>query len=345
MSMAALFERLAGALFGGAKPADTEAERVLVTEMIDAVVEAVEPKVRMHARYRQNLETCVRKTIAYLREIGRTPLEPVLLARATWASDPRVNAFFATADDVPDCLGRSQELRRFFDQNAALQEAYALLGMKKEERSVLGMDLQGDTVQRDVQQTVVSFGGHRIVAPSATLAGARLEIGKRIILRLAQAALARIVAVDEKATELGEHKAYLGAKLRMLRLAQDGMEGIVKDPATIGAQMKAVEQQLKETVEGYIEAKGSLATLEGYLGHIDEVFSQPAKYLSLAATPLRLSHMGTKVEGEASGPTNELTLAELSIGADFRAAIAIVLCPRAELPSKADLIAQAERSL
>jgi hypothetical protein len=55
--------------------------------------------------------------------------------------------------------------------------------------------------------------------------------------------------------------------------------------------------------------------------------------------------MGIKVDGAAMGPVNELTLAELSIGDDFRGAIAIVRCPRGELPLKEDLVAKAERYL
>ena len=200
-------------------------------------------------------------------------------------------------------------------------------------------------MQRDVRQTQVSFTGHRIVDPTATLAATRLDVGRRIILRLAQVALGRIVEADSKATELQQHKAYLGARLRLLRLAQDGMEGIVKDSATIAAQMKEVEAKLKTTVDDYIEAKASIATLDGYIGHIRDVFSQPEVHVALSHTPLRVSRLGVRVEGEASGPVNDLALAELSIGADWRAAIAIVRCPRAEVPSKEELIAHAERSL
>jgi len=342
-----LLERVGSALFGDKPPADSAAERQLLDDMIDAVVDAVEPRARMDSRYRQKLGGCMRGTIAYLRALGREGLEPALLSRAAWASDPRVNAFFGTADDVPECLGRSPELRRFFDAagNAHLQEAFAVLGMKKEERSVLGMELQGDVVKRDVAQVVVCFSGHRIAAPAATLAAARLELGKRVILRLAQVALQRIVAADEKATELGQHKAYLGSRLRVLQLARDGMEGIVRDPATIAGEMKTIERELKETVEGYIEAKGSLATLDGYLGHIEGVFSHAEQHVVLGRTPLRVSRMGVRVEGEALGPVNELALAELSLGADWRAAIAMVRCPRAGLPSKEALVAAAERSL
>ncbi len=140
-------------------------------------------------------------------------------------------------------------------------------------------------------------------------------------------------------------KAYLGARLRLLNLARDGMEGIVKDPATIGDEIKAVERELKQTVDGYIEAKASLATLDGYIKHIDEVFSHPERHVNLMHTPLRLSRMGIKVEAAVMGPVNELTLAELSIGDDFRGAIAIVRCPRSELPPKEDLVAKAERYL
>jgi len=343
-----LLERVAGALFGGREaPPDDPGERQLVADMIELVAEEVEPRVRSHARYREKLDPGIRKSIAYLRSIGREGLEPILLARVAWNDDPRLNAFFATADDVPACLGRSKELRAFFENpsNRDVQEAYALLGMKKEERTVFAPQLEGDALRHDVAQVSVSFSEHRLIAPAATLAATRLEIGRRIIQRLAQVALSRIIALDMKATELQEHKAYLGARMRMLNLARDGMEGIVKDPATIGEEIKVVERELKETVGGYIEAKTSLATLDGYIKHIDDVFSHPEQHVTLTHSPLRLSRMGVKASDATLGPVNELALAELSIGENLRAAIAIVRCPRSELPPKEDLVAKAERYL
>lgn len=344
-----LFERVAAALFGGGRQsAGDEAERQLVADVSELVVDMVEPRLRFHARYKEKLEGCIRHGIAYLRSIAREGMEPILLARAAWGDDPRLNAFFATPDDLTACIGRSTELRAFFENpdNREVQEAYALLGMKKEERNVFGTQFEGDKVKHDVAQVAVSFSGHRLVAPAATLAGTRLEVGRRILQRLAQVALSRIVALDMKATELEQHKAYLGARLRLLNLARDGMEGIVKDPATIAQDIKAVERELKQTVDGYIEAKASLATLDGYIQRIDEVFSHPEQHVSLTRTPLRVSRMGIKAEdASVVGPLNELTLAELAIGDDFRAAIAVVRCPRGEMPPKEDLLAKAERYL
>jgi hypothetical protein len=345
---ASFFDRVVASLFGGGQPRlDDEADRQLIDDTIEAVVDMVEPRVRHDTRYRRKLEGCIRKTIAHLRAIAREPLKPVVLARAAWSNDPHLNAFFATADDVPACVGRSRELRAFFEDptNAQVQEAYALLGMKKEERTVFAPRLEGAMLQGGVAQVTVSFSEHRLIAPTATLAATRLEIGRRIILRLAQVALSRIIALDTKATELQEHKAFLGARIRLLNLARDGMEGIVKDPATIGEERKTLERELKETVEDYIETKSSLATLDGYIGQIDDVFSHPEQHATLTRTPVRISRMGYKVDDAATGPVNEVNLAELSIGENLRGAIAIVRCLRSELPPKEDLVAKAERYL
>jgi len=346
MATPSLLDRVASALFGG-KKTDTDADRQLIADMIELVVEEVEPRVRFHARYKQKLENCVRASIAHLRSIGSQPLEPILLSRKSWNDDPRLNAFFAKADDVTACMGRSRELRAFFENpsNAEVQEAYALLGMKKAEHATFGTQLEGDSVRHDVAQTAVNFSEHRLVAPSATLAATRLEIGRRMIQRLAQIALARIVAIDMKATELQEHKAYLGARMRLLNLARDGMEGLVKDPSTIAQEVKQIESELKVTVDGYIEAKSSLATLDGYIKHIDDVFAHSEQHLTLTQVLLRLNRMGIKVDAAAGGAVNELSLAELSIGDNFRGAIAIVRCPRSELPPKEDLVSKAERYL
>lgn len=343
-----MFERIAAALFGArAVSATTEADAQLVAEAIEAVVDAVEPRIRHRARYQQKLEGCVRRTISHLRDLARVPLEPIRLTRAAWGTDPCVNAFFATAGDVVECLGRSRELRAFFSDpaNHGVEEAFGLLGMKMVEKTVFAPQLQGDAVRHDVAQVTVSFADHRLIAPAATPAATRVEVGRRIIQRLAQEALARIVAVDMHAVELQERKAYLGARLRMLKLAQDGMEGLVGDPSTVAHEIERTESELGQTVASYIEAKGSLATLDGYIGHVEAVLGHPERHVTLRRTPLTVDRMGFKVADDASGPVNAIDVVELAIGTELKAVIAIVCCPRAELPPEVSRLAQGERYL
>jgi hypothetical protein len=346
MAATSLFDRVVSALFGQADVKD-EADEQLIGDMIEMIVDTVEPRVRLRPGYQNKLKGCVRATIACLRSIGRTPLEPVLLTRANWNEDARLNAFFARADDVPAFIGRSKELRAFFDDpaNEGVEEAFALLGMKKEEKTIFAPRFEDGMLKQEVAQTAVSFSEHRLVAPFATEQQTRLEVGRRIIRRLAQVALGRIIALDEKAVDLQQQKGYLGTRLRMLNLARDGMEGIVDDPATIGEQIRAVERELKETVEGYIEAKSSLATLDGYIAQIDDVFSHPEQHVTLTQTDMRINRMGLKVDDGADERHNALTLAELSVGDTLRGVVALVRCPRSELPAKEDLLANAERYL
>jgi len=256
----------------------------------------------------------------------------------------RWGAVAAIAQQSP---GAGPELRAFFDDaaNAGVEDAFALLGMKKEEKTIFAPRFEDGMLKQEVAQTAVNFSDHRLVAPAATEQQTRLEIGRRIIRRLAQVALERIIALDEKAVDLQQQKGYLGTRLRMLHLARDGMEGIVDDPATIGEQIRAVERSLKETVESYIETKSSLATLDGYIGLIDEVFSHPEAHVTLTQGEVRINRAGIKVAHDAEEGHHALTLAEITVGEKLRGVIALVRCPRSELPPKEDLIAKAERYL
>src|SRR5258706_9923660 len=85
---ASFFDRVVASLFGGGQPRlDDEADRQLVDDTIEAVVDMVEPRGRHDTRYPRKLEGCVCKTIAYLRAIAREPLEPVVPPRAAWSAE------------------------------------------------------------------------------------------------------------------------------------------------------------------------------------------------------------------------------------------------------------------
>jgi hypothetical protein len=343
--MASIVDRVVAALFGEPAGAPSETDKQLIEDLIEAIVDTVEPRVRTRPGYREVLAPGVQRMLGHLRALGRELPVVLPLSRAAWSQDPRINAFFATADDVRACIGRSQEVRRFFEQHPDCGEIYALLGMKREERTVLAPKLEGDALKHDVAQVTVSFTGHRLIAPASELAQTRLEVGRRVMQRVAQLALQRVLALDQKAVDLQQRKGYLATRLKVLMLARDGMESLVSDPATIEPQIREVEQALKSTVEDYIETKGALATLDGYLEQINAVLALPEEQVTLTHVRLRLNRMGIKVDADSSEPAEELELSELSIGEGLRAITALVRIPRAEMPPKEDLIAQAERHL
>jgi len=341
-----LMDRVTRLLFGASSGTGRDIDRKLVSDVTDAIVEAVDPRVKLRSGFRDKLAEGVRLTIAHLRALARESLQPLVLSRAAWSQDPHVRAFFASADDIPACIGRSREIRRFFEQHAACDEAWALLGMRRDEKRVLAPRLVGGVMRPDVAQTTVSFTGHRLIAPAADEPGARLEIGMRIMQRLAQLVGARIVAVDEKVKDLELHKAYLAMKLRMLQHGRDGLGALVTDPATVELQIADVERELAEATRGHREAKASLATLDGTIAHINAILTHPDQQVDLVHRRMRVTLLGVQVEGSATDePANDLLLDDLSIGEGLTVTIALVRIPRTELPPKEGLLARAEQLL
>jgi uncharacterized coiled-coil protein SlyX len=343
--MPSLFERVVSSLFGSPGPSN-EVDRELIDETIEAFVDIVEPRVRLSSRYRDKLAGPVADTIGYLRELGALlPRDPIVLGRGAWSEDPRVRAFFGAADDVSSCIGRCDEVREFFDSHADCTEIYALLGMQRRERTVLAPRLEGDVLRQDVQQTTVSFSDHRLLAPAQDLAQSRLDVGRRILQRLAQLVLARIVGINEQVQDLQMKKAKLATRLRMLRSARDGMQPLVSEGLTTEQQIRDVERELQQTADDYTEARVNLATLDGYIDHINAVLSHPQQQVSLTRMRMRLSRMGVKLEAGQGSDADELDLAELSIGEGLRATISFVRIARDELPPKEDLLSRAQRAL
>jgi hypothetical protein len=344
MPFATLFSNVASKLFG-ASPAGGAVEPELVQMAVEAVVDAVDPRLRTVSGYARKIAPGMASTIMHMRELAKDMPAPIVLSRDAWGKAPLLNAMFATANDVPEVLGRSAELRAFFDApaNAAFNEAHALLGALKAERNVLAPAIVNGQLRQDVAQTTVNFSGHRVIAPGADFMACRREVGLRILRRLAELALERITAIGERATALEQRKALLGARLRMLHLRRNGLQDIAGPAHDETAEIAAIERELQATVDGYVEAKASLATLESRLAHITAIFGAPADFVSYKRVGLRVNRMGYKIDEGSDEQASDLTLGELSIGDGLKAVIVFVVCPRAELPAKESLSARAAR--
>ncbi len=346
MPFATLFSNVSAMLFGESPlGAADDPDRPLVEALIEAVVDAVDPRLRLVSKYREKLAPGVRRTIGHLRALGREVPQAVELSRPAWSANPLVSAWFATPDDVPALLGRSHELHAFFDANPGAPVAVALLGMQMQEKTVLGAAHVGEAVQQEVAQKTVGFSGHRVIAPAADALACRREVGTRILRRLAALALQRIVGREQRLSELEERKAILATRLRLLTLRRGGLETIAGDAGDESAEIESIERALKATVDDYIETKTNLATLDGTIGIINGILGAPEAHLALATVRRRMNRMGIIVPAAAKEAATDLELHELSIGDGLRAVIALVRVARAEMPSKDDRFKDAARHL
>jgi hypothetical protein len=348
MAFGALFSNVASKLFGDApavRPGTVEPQLVKIAT--EAIVEAVDPRLRVVSGYQRKIEPGVIRTILHMRELAKDLRhQPLELSRGAWGADHQLNAFFACAADVPTILGRSAQLREYFESpvNAGVSEVYALLGMLRIEREVFAPALVDGLLRHDVAQTTLSFSKHILVAPAPDFMACRRAVGVLIFKRLAALALERITALGERATELEQRKAMLGARLRLLNLKRDGIEQVAGG-ADESAEIASIERELKATVDEFVEAKTRLSTLTTRLEHVNAIFNSPADYVSLKRVDVRVNKMGFKVAADSGEAATDLRLSELSIGDGLRAVIAFVRCQRAEMPQRESLIAKAAREM
>jgi len=309
---------------------------------LEFVVDNTEPRIRMVTHYQDKLAPAVIRTAQYFGGLIRAMPEPLELSRGTWASDPGINAFFATVDDVPRALARSADLRALFDDpgQKGAQEVFALLVMEKAERTVFGTALENGILKSDVAQVNVNFSAHRIVAPAATPIDLRVEIGLRGVRRLLDVVLARIAALQQQATDLDERKALLGTKLRMLKSAGFGIE----PAADHTREIAETEAKIARDHEELMEIKGKPRSMEHYLEQISDVLLVPEQHLTMSEARLRVSRLGIKVAEHSSEAAAELVLTELRLGEQSGIAVP-VKCKRSDMLPKGSLLAEAEKYL
>lgn len=349
MPLGDFFSSIASRLFGGAQqvaPAQA-VERGLLDMAIEGMVDAVDPRLRAVSGYQRKLEPGVRATILHLRQLAKALPEPMPLSRAQWSANPLVAAFFARADDVPESMARSHELREFLDRpgEAAAPEVFALLGMKMSERTFLGPALVDGMLREDVQQRAVNFSDHRLVAPAADYLSCRRDIGDRILRRIAALALERTMESERRVENLAKSRAVISARLRLLQLNHGGLQEAVQEASDDRAEMKRLEDELKMVGENYAGAKANVRTLDGILDVACKVFEKPQDHISLTPVRRRLNRMCIIVPESSTEPAENLEFQELAVGDGLRGVIAFVRIPGDEIPRKKTRFADAGQHL
>jgi hypothetical protein len=330
MCFAASLSRFAAALFGGAAAEpDGAIEPALLDDAIDAIVDAVEPRLKLLPRYRKRVAPAATRTIRFLRTLAPAFSEPVALLPAGWSSNEFLKGLFVSADALTSVLMRSSALRKFFADraNVRYETAYGVLAMRREERNVLASALIDGELRSGVARTTLGFADHRIVALAGEAAAMRRRTGELILERLATLALERVVATRERATALETRVSLLATQLRMLKLKAAGRE-LTPDEPDPAAAIAKIERELSDKAKERNDAKANLATLDYSIEQIDAVLGDPERHAGLDVMRLRVSHSGYKLDAQSTEPGTDLVLNELWIGSALRVVVVPVAIPR-----------------
>lgn len=262
----------------------TEAEDPLVAAAVERAAYLVEPRIKQTRGYPRDYRHSVAGALAQARRIAQTVPGPVDVSPASHIGDPLVHALFASPEHIGQVLSASPVMRDYIAARG-IGEVYALLSMRRVEKTALGMEAQGDTLRRDVMQRVVFFTDHQFTGPAPTEAEARENLLWAMFDRFMERVAIGLQRLREERTRLEREKDLAVARLR----------------SSSPERRIALQAELDEALGQFGEAGNSLG-----VQHMAEVFdvvlSHPEDCLHLDEHVLTLDSMGI-VQPDSSGPS------------------------------------------
>jgi hypothetical protein len=343
--------RLLRSLFRAAPAVTGSFNDALIREATERVVDGTDPRLRAVSHYRRKLRDVVAHSVDYVaQQVANLP--PALeVGRRRFTTDPHLRAFFASPEHLREVLSFSQTAHpdrpTTQSPSVASTDLYAALSMERIEKTMLGVELQGDIIRRDAPQMTVNFRNHRVAFPTASEMETRREMMKRAFDYLIEAALQSLIATRTRKQQLQQQqRQLLQKKAQVLKRAEPGLEALLANPsARKAAETAAIERQLREIGAEFSRIHADSATLDHHLAQVVATLRQPEKHLRLNRVSLTLNQMNIKVSGDAAKTANTLTFDEALIGENRRMTVLLVRFPRSELLEQPDFFDEAQRIL
>ena len=127
-----------------------------INDIIEHMIDDIDPRLRAISGYQKVLKPCVERVLAYGENVCANLPGPVEFSSENSRNNATVRALFANKKKMVEVFSRCRELQEFFRQHPSADRAYMVLGMKKTEARVFGMEQQGEIVRKDVPQSAAA---------------------------------------------------------------------------------------------------------------------------------------------------------------------------------------------
>jgi hypothetical protein len=321
--------KLLQSLFGERAGSSAAYPDTLVDAVIDRAVDATDPRLRAIGSHRRRLREPALASIEHVMRLVDALPAPVEVTAASYRDDPCLRAMFASLERMHAVLARDPAFCAARQSAPGADVIYGLLLAELTEKRVLGLDLEDEMLKRDVQQTVVSFDGHRLTDAGTDEPATRRALKRHAFDHILAQVLEAMGARKATRRQLGSQRELLRRKLATLQGAGFGFSAgdpgaAPLDPAQIECRLAEIEQQL--------EALGpDAATLDAHLGMLAEALADPAARLRLESHTLVLDHRNVlRTAGDAQA--SALTVHELHDGRGARVAAVLLAIDPTLLP-------------
>jgi hypothetical protein len=315
-----------------------------VNQAIERVVDQVNPHLRAVRSYRKKLFPVVERAQKYLRSLAIQVPGPVMVNRQTWGSDPFVNALFGSIDRMRRILSGS-EVRSYLKRHPLGGDCFAIIAAYPDVKRQLGIELVGDTLQRDVRQTAVSFRDHEVAVVSETEEEVRQELARGVLDLLVSIAARDILEQESRIAEIEDRMRIVRLKLKVAEISTHGAALLLDDNPDDGKERDTLAARVDELEKDLERERRGVTTLDDYLNRLVELMAHPDAHLGLERVKVRLDRMNIlREDGDESGGT-EIEFVRGRRGDKLARVISIIRFPRAEVLEDTDRLQEAARYL
>jgi hypothetical protein len=332
--------KLFQSIFGGGEQQGHYPES-LIQAAIERTVDGTDPRLRALYGYKKSLRPAVIHAIDQVVALVDGIPAPLPAGRGDYSADLRLKALFATADRMQEVFGNDFALNEFRSgPGNAAERVIALLLAERVEKNVLGIELAGDMLRRDVAQVSVSFRRHRLIEVANNEADTRRQLKRRAFDHLLTLVLARIAEVHGEHADLVRQRDLLRRKLNALKCAGcgfDAAEGAQPEPMALSAELQEIETGLKKL--------GSDAgALQGRLDIVAGLLSQAGQQLWAEDLVIHLDSMNIRRDAQDAS-AQRVTLRELHNARGAGLVMLLVTLAPGELPLRENVMSAAARYL
>lgn len=293
-----------------------------INQMVEHVVDVVDPRIRVIGRYSPKLTGPLTHTWEYLSELANLIPDGVILNRADYSNDTRMKLIFESQGYIQNLLNSVPPLLQKVTNNTS-DRIYMLLCMEKKERSFLGAELAGEIIKRDVLQTKMSFSNRKILSAGFSKEDAKLGFKNCALEGLLQKAHDLVLASRSEHKQLIERKRQLHQQAHTIKDAKykDHSSLFTRNDHLLGAspELQEIERQLTD-----IRVKSE--SPDHHLAQAIEVLSHPEQYIRIKNYSTLLNSSGIVLPANTDQKAIKIEFAELEVDNELKRVTMIISC-------------------
>lgn len=217
--------------------------------------------------------------------------------------------------------------------------------MSQHRRSVLGWELNGDTVVRDVLQTSISFSNHRFIAATNREVRTRRELKIQAFDFLLETAVQRIGTERARRAGLILERDQLRRKIETFSAEPISRRGQSRQQAHSREKMRLLRAELQRIDTGLGRHAAAQLGLEDSLALIVGTLIDAANLLAVNPVSDRLDYRGIKLAGRKAAAAPPLNAFEFTSSTGLRRTVFLARIPRDDMPPPVDVVKRGESFL